>query len=78
MIEVIIGVSIGYVAGRIVSAFSLPRFDRLLVWDKHVFAWRVVPHGSRLDVTQRYIAATDITLSDAEHMTRYDEDSIGY
>ena len=78
MIEIIIGLGMGYFAGRIASAFAQPRFDRLLVWDKQVFAWRVVPHGSRLDVTQRYIAATDITLSDAEHMRRYNEDSSRY
>ena len=75
MIDLIVGVSIGYFVGRFASIFAQPRLDRLLVWDSSIFAWRIVPHGSRLDCTQKYLAATDVVFSDAEHMKRYTERS---
>ena len=73
MLELIFGIGIGYFAGRIASMLGQPQLDRLLVWDPNIFAWRRVPVGSRLDVTRKYLAATDIVLSDEHHMKRYND-----
>ena len=73
MIELIIGIGVGYFLGRFAGFASQPHLDRLLIWDPAIFAWRVVPQGSRLDVTRKYLAATDVILDDSQHMKRYSE-----
>lgn len=76
MIEFFIGISFGYFIGRFASALVQPQLDRLLVWDSGIFAWRVVPQGTRLDATRKYLAATDIVLNDEHHMKRYNDKNL--
>lgn len=64
MFELIIGVGLGYFLGRFASALAAPKLDRLLVWDNSIFAWRIVPEGSRLDVTRKYLAATEVYFNE--------------
>ena len=66
MIEVIIGFGLGYFLGRFATMLSRPQLDRLLVWDTDIFAWRGVPFGARLDKNKKYLAATEVVLSEME------------
>lgn len=66
MIEAIIGFGLGYFLGRFATMLSRPQLDRLLVWDTDVFAWRGVPFGARLDKNKKYLAATEVVLSEME------------
>jgi hypothetical protein len=66
MIESIIGLVVGYFLGHFISMLGRPQLDRLLVWDRDVFAWRVVPFGSRLDISKKYLVATELILNNEE------------
>tara|TARA_R100000008_G_C3584305_1_gene170940 strand:- start:867 stop:1073 length:207 start_codon:yes stop_codon:yes gene_type:complete len=57
--EFIFGIAFGWVICRLVTG-GAPTFDRLLVWDKDVFAWRIVPQGTKIVRGKRYLAATEV------------------
>jgi|TARA_R110000824_G_scaffold20233_1_gene76644 hypothetical protein len=53
------GVIFGWFFCRLLIGVS-PTFDRLLVWDNNVFAWRIVPEGTKLVRGKRYLAAAEV------------------
>jgi len=72
MVESIIGFVVGYFLGRFISMLGRPQLDRILVWDRDVFAWRGVPFGARLDTNKKYLAATEIILNNEEvHISEF-------
>ena len=54
----------GYFVGRIATTLAQPILDRVLVCDTGIFAWRIVPVGTRLDHNKRYLAAAEIIPDD--------------
>ena len=59
MLDVLIGVLLGYFIGRFVSILVKPEHDLLLVWTPEVFAWRPCSQA-KIDKNKKYLAATRV------------------
>ena len=57
MIELIVGIGLGYFLGRFTSMFAQPKLDMLLAWDPDVFAWRPCSQPVKMDKNKKYLAA---------------------